>query len=145
MTNRESPTHTRTSRLQQTNIIPSKTFQLLLQVPSSANNKAARAARKVNNTVPRAAAEDTAEEDAADVAAADAPEEEEAPRASKDIVPSESGFWKKIFLKDGEEEVSSEDYQKFQAELAAQKATAKVFEYPWQKSKAGDKAACVIM
>lgn len=50
----------------------------------------------------------------------------------------ESSFWKKMFLKDGEKEVSSSDYQKFQAELNAKKAAA--------KAKAAEKeGGCTIM
>ena len=52
--------------------------------------------------------------------------------------PEESGFWRKVFLPDGKEEVKAGDYQKFQAELKAQKeANAK---------KAAEKeGGCVIM
>lgn len=60
-------------------------------------------------------------------------------RATKDSKsePEESGFWRKVFL-DGKEEVKAGDYQKFQAELKAQKeANAK---------KAAEKeGGCVIM
>ena len=74
--------------------------------------------------IPRAAAD------------ADAGEPPAAPAAGADT-GEESNFWKKIFLKEGQEEVSSADYQKFQAELSAKKAAA--------KAEAGDKAACTIM
>ena len=52
--------------------------------------------------------------------------------------PEESGFWRKVFLPDGKEEGKAGDYQKFQAELKAQKeANAK---------KAAEKeGGCVIM
>ena len=52
--------------------------------------------------------------------------------------PEDSGFWRKVFLPDGKEEVKAGDYQKFQAELKAQKeANAK---------KAAEKeGGCVIM
>jgi hypothetical protein len=53
-------------------------------------------------------------------------------------VEDESGFWRKVFLPNGKEEVKSEDYQKFQTELKAQKAAnAKKAE---EKEK-----GCVIM
>lgn len=91
-------------------------------------NKAARAARKAE-MIPRAAAEDTD-------AGADAAPGEAAP-ASADTAGEESGFWKKLFLNDGHEEVSSAESQKFQAELKANKAAA--------KAEAGDQAACTIM
>jgi hypothetical protein len=52
--------------------------------------------------------------------------------------PEESGFWRKVFLPDGKEEVKAEDYQKFQAELKAQKEA--------NKKKAAEKeGGCVIM
>lgn len=52
--------------------------------------------------------------------------------------PEESGFWRKVFLPDGKEEVKAEDYQKFQAELKAQKAA--------NAKKAAEKdGSCVIM
>ena len=60
-------------------------------------------------------------------------------RATKDSKSAEeSGFWRKVFLPDGKEEVKAGDYQKFQAELKAQKeANAK---------KAAEKeGGCVIM
>jgi len=62
-------------------------------------------------------------------------------RATKDSKSGdteESGFWRKVFLPDGKEEVKAGDYQKFQAELKAQKeANAK---------KAAEKeGGCVIM
>jgi len=61
-------------------------------------------------------------------------------RATKDSksAAEESGFWRKVFLPDGKEEVKAGDYQKFQAELKAQKeANAK---------KAAEKeGGCVIM
>jgi len=62
-------------------------------------------------------------------------------RATKDSKSEESepsGFWRKVFLPDGKEEVKAGDYQKFQAELKAQKeANAK---------KAAEKeGGCVIM
>ena len=70
------------------------------QAPSEFSRpKSAKAARAVSVTT-KAAADD------------DKPAEEE------------SNFWKKVFLKDGEKEVSSADYQKWQAELAAKKAAA---------------------
>ena len=50
----------------------------------------------------------------------------------------ESNFWKKVFLKDGEKEVSSGDYQKWQAELAAKKAANK-------EKAAAKEGGCVIM
>ena len=37
-------------------------------------------------------------------------------------VPEESNFWKKVFLKEGEEEVSADKYNKWKAELNKQKA-----------------------
>ncbi len=61
-----------------------------------------------------------------------------ATKDSKSEEPEESGFWRKVFLPDGKEEVKAGDYQKFQAELKAQKeANAK---------KAAEKeGGCVIM
>ena len=61
-------------------------------------------------------------------------------RATKDSksADEESGFWRKVFLPDGKEEVKAEDYQKFQAELKAQKEA--------NKKKAAEKeGGCVIM
>ena len=96
---------------------------------SSNNNNKATRARKTETMIPRAAAEpDAGEAAAAPAASADTGEE---------YTGEESNFWKKIFLKEGQEEVSSADYQKFQAELNAKKAAA--------KAQAGDKAACIIM
>jgi len=61
-----------------------------------------------------------------------------ASKDSKAAPEEESNFWKKVFLKEGEEEVSSSDYQKFQAELAAKKAE--------NAKKAAEKdGSCVIM
>jgi len=62
------------------------------------------------------------------------PEESE-PEESE---PEESGFWRKVFLPDGKEEVKAEDYQKFQAELKAQKAAN-------AKKAAEKEGPCVIM
>ena len=57
---------------------------------------------------------------------------------AEEVQEEESSFWKKMFLKDGEKEVSSSDYQKFQAELNAKKAAA--------KAKAAEKeGGCTIM
>lgn len=36
--------------------------------------------------------------------------------------PEESNFWKKVFLKEGQEEVKAADYNKWKAELNARKA-----------------------
>ena len=63
------------------------------------------------------------------------------PRATKDSKGTdeeESNFWKKMFLADGKEEVSSADYQKFQAEMAAKKAANK-------EKAAAKEGGCVIM
>lgn len=84
-----------------------------------ANNKATRAARQAP-IVPRAADDADAADDAAEPAKKE-----------------ESNFWKKLFLSEGQEEVSSNDYQKFQAELNAKKAAA--------KAKAAEKGDCTIM
>ena len=84
------------------------------QAPSEFSRpKSAKAARAVSVTT-KAAADD------------DKPAEEE------------SNFWKKVFLKDGEKEVSSADYQKWQAELAAKKAANK-------EKAAAKEGGCVIM
>ena len=64
------------------------------------------------------------------------------PRATKDSKGSdeeESTAWKKWFLADGnKEEVKSEDYQKFQAEMAAKKAANK-------EKAAAKEGGCTIM
>ena len=52
----------------------------------------------------------------------------------------ESSFWKKVFLKDGQEEVSSSDYQKFQKELNEKKAAAKA-----RNADKGKFDGCVVM
>ena len=52
----------------------------------------------------------------------------------------ESSFWKKVFLKDGQEEVSSADYQKFQKELNEKKAAAKA-----RNADKGKFDGCVVM
>ena len=62
------------------------------------------------------------------------PEESE-PEESE---PEESGFWRKVFLPDGKEEVKAEDYQKFQAEMAAKKAANK-------EKAAAKEGGCTIM
>lgn len=64
----------------------------------------------------------------------DKPAEEPAEEAPAE----ESNFWKKVFLKDGEKEVSSGNYQKWQAELAAKKAANK-------EKAAAKEGGCVIM
>jgi hypothetical protein len=50
----------------------------------------------------------------------------------------EAGFWRKVFLPDGKKEVKSDDYQKWQAELQAQKEANK-------KRAAEKEGGCVIM
>ena len=86
------------------------------QAPSEfARPKSAKAARAVHVTTKAAAADDKSSEDG-----------------------EESNFWKKVFLKDGEKEVSSGDYQKWQAELAAKKAANK-------EKAAAKEGGCVIM
>ena len=52
----------------------------------------------------------------------------------------ESSFWKKVFLKDGQEEVSSADYQKFQKELNEKKEAAKA-----RNADKGKFDGCVVM
>ena len=86
------------------------------QAPSEFSRpKSAKAARAVHVTTKAAAADDKSSEDG-----------------------EESNFWKKVFLKDGEKEVSSGDYQKWQAELAAKKAANK-------EKAAAKEGGCVIM
>ena len=86
------------------------------QAPSEFSRpKSAKAARAVNVTTKAAAADDKSSADG-----------------------EESNFWKKVFLKDGEKEVSSGDYQKWQAELAAKKAANK-------EKAAAKEGGCVIM
>ena len=78
-------------------------------------------------TTKAAAADDKSSEDG---------EESNDDKSSED--GEESNFWKKVFLKDGEKEVSSGDYQKWQAELAAKKAANK-------EKAAAKEGGCVIM
>ena len=86
------------------------------QAPSEFSRpKSAKAARAVNVTTKAAAADDKSSADG-----------------------EESNFWKKVFLKDGEKEVSSGDYQEWQAELAAKKAANK-------EKAAAKEGGCVIM
>ena len=96
--------------------------------------KATRAARRAD-FVPRAAAEDA--EDAEVTADGVAAPEQTASAAEKsEAAGEESNFWKKLFLAEGQKEVTSSDYKKFQEELAAKKAA--------NKEKAADKG-CTIM
>ena len=86
------------------------------QAPSEFSRpKSAKAARAVHVTTKAAAADDKSSEDG-----------------------EESNFWKKVFLKDGEKEVSSGEYQKWQAELAAKKSANK-------EKAAAKEGGCVIM
>jgi hypothetical protein len=67
------------------------------------------------------------------------------PNATRDskkaaAAEEESSFWKKVFLKDGQEEVSSADYQKFQKELNEKKAAAKA-----RNADKGKFDGCVVM
>ena len=59
-------------------------------------------------------------------------------KGAKEPAGEESNFWKKMFLADGKEEVSSSDYQKFQAEMAAKKAANK-------EKAAAKEGGCVVM
>ena len=59
-------------------------------------------------------------------------------KGAEEPAGEESNFWKKMFLADGKEEVSSADYQKFQAEMAAKKAANK-------EKAAAKEGGCVIM